>query len=116
MNRAQIDRAEAVAEQLAARKHLTQTRRDEAQRALLDELDTLEEEKAGAYARRRVYIEQAHRFENYRQLTAAFLIAHGVTEPDAGWRASEHPFSKSELEAFTERQMAVGLDALTKST
>jgi hypothetical protein len=108
MNRAQIDRAEAVAEQLQNRRELTQARIVETRELLLDEIEELEANKAASFARRRVYVEQVHRFERYRQEAFAFLIAQGVVDDDDGVRAAEATPDRDRLAEFTEKQMRLG--------
>jgi hypothetical protein len=108
VNRAQIDRAEAVAEQLNNRRQLTEARVVEARESILDELETQEEEKAALFARRRVYVEQVQRFERYRQEALAFLIAEGVVPESDGLLASEAKPDREALDEFTKRQMQLG--------
>jgi len=108
MNRAQIDRAEAVAEQLANRKQVTELRVKETRESILDELETAEEEKAALFARRRVYVEQVQRFERYRQQALAFLITEGVVAESEGLLAYEAPPDRDRLAEFTRKQMELG--------
>jgi hypothetical protein len=108
MNRAQINRAEAVAEQLTNRKRVMEVRVVEARQSILDELETAEEEKAALFARRRVYVEQVQRFERYRQEVFAFLMAEGVVPDDDGLRAAEAVPDRDRLAEFTRRQMELG--------
>ena len=108
MNRAQIERAEAIAEHMNNRKHLTEKRRVETREALLDELETAEEEKAALFARRRVYVEQVQRFERYRQEALMFLVAQGVVTEDDGVKAAEDTPDRNRLAEFTRKQMELG--------
>jgi hypothetical protein len=108
VNRAQIERAEAVAQQLDNRRLLTELRAVEARQSILDELDTAEEEKAALFARRRTYVEQVRRFEQYRQEVFAFLMAEGVVPDDDGLKASEASPDRDRLAEFTRNQMALG--------
>jgi hypothetical protein len=108
MNRAQLDRAEAVAQQLDNRRRLTETRVLETREALLDEIEEIEANRAASFARRRVYVEQVQRFERYRQEAFAFLIAQGVVPEDDGVRAAEATPDRDKLEEFTRKQMALG--------
>jgi hypothetical protein len=108
MNRAQLDRAEAVAQQLDNRRLLTESRTVEARQSILDELETAEEEKAALFARRRTYVEQVQRFERYRQEALAFLIAEGVVPEDDAVKAVEATPDRDRLAEFTRKQMALG--------
>ncbi len=108
MNRAQLDRAEAVAQHLDNRRRLTETRVTETREALLDEIEELEANKAASFLRRRVYVEQVQRFERYRQEAFAFLIAQGVVPDSEGVRASEACPDRGRVDEFTRRQMELG--------
>jgi hypothetical protein len=108
MNRAQLDRAEAVAQQLDNRRRLTETRVAETREALLDEIEEIEANNAASFLRRRVYVEQVNRFELYRQEAFAFLIAQGVVEDSEGVRAAEATPDRDRLAEFTEKQMELG--------
>lgn len=108
MNRAQIERAEQAAQFLAERRHLTEARVVEARESLLDELETAVGEKAAVLMRRKTYVEQVQRFEQYRQEAFAFLIAEGVLPEDDGLVASEAEVDRDRLGEFTRRQMELG--------
>jgi hypothetical protein len=108
VNRAQIERAEAVAQQLDNRRQLTELRAVETRQSILDELETAEEEKAALFARRRTYVEQVQRFERYRQETLAFLVLHGVVGDSVGARAAEARPDRDRLAEFTRKQMELG--------
>ena len=116
MNRAQIDRAEAVASQLAERKHVTYLRRKEAQ--TFEDILSDAEEAAGVNERRRVYREQVLRAEERRQAVVAFLIAEGVlgdvhaTVEAPVVNRKRHEPSKT---VFSEAQLAIARQSLRGS-
>jgi hypothetical protein len=113
VNRAQIERAEKVADFLNQRRQLTQDRLEAARREeLLVQLETnLSEEYRKARAVQAYKVQQMRKFEARRQAVEAFLIAQEVLdESDVIGEPSQRPYKRPRDEnqvEFTQAQLEI---------
>lgn len=123
MDRAQIERAEKMAEFMGQRNLVKQFRRMDAhaaRRRAVERLLENEDNEAAKYELRMAYYEDhVERMAKARSKYVAQLIADGVIEDTPGTRAAEFYVKPKKLKRvfntekqFTQRQMEIALQSL----